>query len=400
PPSMLLWGPPGTGKTTIARLLARSMEAEFSALSAVTGGVADVKRAVATARELRRSGASTLLFVDEIHRFNRAQQDALLPHIEDGTVIFVGATTENPSFKVNSALLSRCRLVVLESLDAASLEVLLHRALSDAERGLGDRGLDVDADAVRVLVAAADGDARRLLGALEMAAAGASISGESSTVTGDLAADAVERALRYDRSGDQHYDTVSALQKSLRDGDPDAGLYWLVRMLEAGEDPLYVARRLVRIASEDVGLADPQALPLAMAARDAVHFMGMPEGGLALAEACIYLALAPKSNALETAWEAASRSVTETGSLPVPLHLRNAPTDLLRELGHGRGYRYAHDEVDGITGQRLFPEGMDEERYYVPRPRGFERDLERRLQWFRGRRAEVRGAPEDEEGTA
>lgn len=388
-PSLVLWGPPGTGKTTLARLLAARGGLDFAALSAVTGGIADLKREVAAARAMRTAGRRTLLFVDEIHRFNRAQQDALLPHVEDGTVVFVGATTENPSFEVNAALLSRCRVVVLRALGEEALRGILDRALADPDRGLGGRGLSVEPAAADLLLRAADGDARRLLNALEAAAAGAG-EGPGAVVTADLARGAVERVLRYDRAGEEHFNIISALHKSLRDGDPDAGIYWLARMLEAGEDPLYVARRLVRFASEDVGLADPQALALCNAAKEAVHFIGMPEGALALAEAAVYLALAPKSNSLYRAWGEAAAAARETGSLPVPLHLRNAPTGLLRELGYGKGYRYAHDEADGVTGQETLPEGLEGRTFYEPREIGFEREMRRRLDWFRRRREEVR----------
>jgi putative ATPase len=391
-PSLVLWGPPGSGKTTLARLLAARGGMEFAALSAVTGGIADLKRAVAAARVLLRSGRRTLLFVDEIHRFNRAQQDALLPHVENGTVVFVGATTENPSFEVNAALLSRCRVVVLKALDEAALRALLARALSDPERGYGRAKVEVDPAAEGVLVGSADGDGRRLLNALEAACEGAlAAAGEGPPRVGvDLARGAVERALRYDRAGEEHFNAISALHKSLRDGDPDAGLYWLARMLEAGEDPLYVARRLMRFASEDVGLADPRALPLCVAAKDAVHFVGMPEGALALAEAAIYLALAPKSNAVYRAWGAAAETARATGSLPVPLHLRNAPTRLAKDLGYGKGYRYAHDAPGGITGQELLPGSLAGATFYEPRDAGFEGDLRRRLAEFRARRDEAR----------
>ncbi len=393
-PSLLLWGPPGSGKTTLARLLAARAGARFEPLSAVTGGVADVRRAVKEARERRATGGSTVLFVDEIHRFNRAQQDALLPHVEDGTITFVGATTENPSFEVNGALLSRTRVVVLRPLDGDALRTLLRRALGDAERGCGGRGVALEPEAEAALVAAADGDGRRLLNLLEAAVDGAREDGPGGglRVSAALVGEALQRTLRHDAAGDSQYDLASALQKSIRDSDPDGGVYWLTRMLEAGEDPLFVARRLVRMASEDVGLADPQALPLAVAARDAVHFLGMPEGALALAELAVYLALAPKSNSVGAAYGAARAAVEERGSLPVPLHLRNAPTPLLEGLGHGAGYVYAHDVPDGVTGQEMLPAGLEGRRFYEPRDRGFEREMIRRLRWWRERRAEVRRA--------
>ncbi len=393
-PSLVLWGPPGSGKTTVARLLAARGGMDFVPLSAVTGGVADLKKAVEAARRLRGRGRRTLLFVDEIHRFNRAQQDALLPHVENGTVVFVGATTENPSFEVNAALLSRCRVVVLKTLDEKTLREILARAVADPARGYGGRGVGVDPAAASLLVQAADGDGRRLLNALEAACEGAlgkAAPGEAATVTPDLARGAVERALRYDRAGEEHYNLISALHKSLRDGDPDAGVYWLARMLEAGEDPLYVARRLVRFASEDVGLADPQALSLAVAAKEAVHFVGMPEGALALAGAAVYLALAPKSNALYLGYAAAADAAKRTGSLPVPLHLRNAPTGLMKDLGYGKGYRYAHDVEEGVTGQDLLPPEVAGETFYDPKEVGFEREMKKRRDGFRKAREEVRG---------
>jgi putative ATPase len=378
-PSLVLWGPPGSGKTTLARLLAARGGMEFLALSAVTGGIADLKRLVAEAKHHRRARKRCLLFVDEIHRFNKSQQDALLPHVEDGTVVFVGATTENPSFEVNAALLSRCRVVVLRALDEEALRTLLRR-------GLDFLRLAIDPEAESVLVGAADGDGRRLLNGLEAAGAGA-VGGR---VTAEIARGAVERALRYDRAGEEHFNVISALHKSLRDGDPDAGLYWLARMLEAGEDPLYVARRLVRFASEDVGLADPEALVQAVAAKESVHFLGMPEGALALAGATVYLALAPKSNAVYLAYGAAAEKARESGSLPVPAHLRNAPTRLMKDLGYGKGYRYAHDEADGVTGQELMPEGLEGTAFYAPKEVGFEREMGKPLAWFRKKRKEKR----------
>jgi len=393
-PSLILWGPPGTGKTTLAHVLARRSGAEFVALSAVTSGVPELRRIVEAAARRRRAGGRTLLLVDEIHRFNRGQQDALLPHVEAGTVTLVGATTENPSFEVNAALLSRCRVVVLKPLDEAALRGVLARAVADPARGYGAHGLRVEPEAERVLLGAADGDARRLLNALEAAAEGelaAAAPGAPPVVTEALARGAVERALRYDRAGEEHYNVVSALHKSLRDSDPDAAIYWLARMLEAGEDPLYVARRLVRFASEDVGLADPRALSLAVAAKEAVHFVGMPEGSLALAEACVFLALAPKSNSLYVAYGKAAAAAREHGSLPVPLNVRNAPTDLMKGLGYGKGYVYSHDVEGGVSGQPLLPPELEGTTFYEPGEAGAEKALRERLERVRRRRRGTRG---------
>jgi len=377
--SLILWGPPGAGKTTIARIIAETTRAEFVALSAVTSGVADLRAAIKEAQDrLGMHGQRTVLFIDEIHRFNKAQQDAILPHVEDGTIILIGATTENPSFEVNAPLLSRSRVVVLNALTDDDIRTIVLRALNDTERGLGSQQLTIDDDALDLLVNMANGDARFALNTLEFAAAG--VGYNDRRITFQLVSEAAQRrAATYDKSGDDHYDAISALHKSLRGSDPDASLYWLARLLERGDDPLYIARRLVRFASEDVGLADPQALPLTIAAQQAVHFLGLPEGALALAEATVYLALAPKSNAVYRAYGAAQQDVEKTRNDPVPLHLRNAPTALMKELGYGREYRYAHDFEGGVIGQQNLPERLAGRRYYEPTNRGFEEELGRRL---------------------
>ena len=390
--SIILWGPPGTGKTTIARLIATVTRAHFIAFSAVLSGIKDIKAVMAEAQAARRELARrTILFVDEIHRFNKAQQDAFLPRVEAGDIALIGATTENPSFEVNAALLSRSRVFVLQPLATDETSAILSRALADPERGLGSTGVAADDDALAAIARHASGDARVALNLLELAA---SLAG-SGRIDRELLARAIQkRALLYDKSGDEHFNLISALHKSLRNSDPDAGVYWLARMIEAGEEPLYIARRLVRFASEDVGNADPNALTVAVATKEAVHFIGMPEGNTALAQAVTYLATAPKSNAVYAAYNQAAADAHEQVAEPVPLHLRNAPTRLMKDQGCGQGYAYAHGDPDGVTGMDCLPPALAGRRYYRPAARGYEKEVGRRLDAWRAlKRAKGQPAP-------
>ena len=388
-PSIILWGPPGSGKTTLAYIIANITDSHFSPISAVSAGVADLRRIIEEAKERRRMHLQkTILFIDEIHRFNKAQQDAVLPFVEDGTITLIGATTENPSFEVISPLLSRCQVLALNPLTGDEIRIIILRAQKDRLRGLGTLNIELVADALSHLITMSNNDARVALNILEMAALTTPPDADGKrSISLATIEDAIQhRALRYDKAGEQHYDIISALHKSMRGSEPDASLYWLARMLEAGEDPLYIARRLVRFASEDVGMADPQALVIAMAAQQAVHFIGMPEGNLALAEAAVYLATAPKSNSLEQAYSQVQEEIKHGSSEPVPLHLRNPVTPLMKNIGYGKGYKYAHDYPGHFIQQQNLPDSLQGKHYYTPSDQGYEKQVFTRLKGWWGKK--------------
>ena len=389
--SMIFWGPPGVGKTTLARIIAHRTKARFVDFSAVTSGIKEIKQVMEDAEKGRRFGEKTILFVDEIHRFNKAQQDAFLPFVEKGSIILIGATTENPSFEVNGALLSRCKVFVLQALSEEDIMSLLRRAVSD-ERGFGALRVDISEDALKMIAVFANGDARSALSTLEMAV----LNGEEESGGVRVTADTVEqctsrKSLLYDKTGEEHYNIISALHKSMRNSDPDAAVYWLARMLEAGEDPLYVARRVIRFAGEDVGLADPRALDIAVAAYQACHFLGMPECSVHLTQAVVYMSVAPKSNALYMAYESAKKDALTTLAEPVPLVIRNAPTKLMKELDYGKGYRYAHDYADKLTDMQCLPESLAGKTYYRPTEQGAEAKIKARVEEIKKRKEQLKG---------
>src|SRR4029077_11247324 len=404
PGSLIFWGPPGTGKTTLAKIIARMTKADFLEFSAVLAGIKEIKQVMADAERAKQYGTRTIVFIDEIHRFNKAQQDAFLPHVEKGNIRLIGATTENPSFEINSALLSRTRVYVLKPLTEEQIVLLLQKALMDDERGLGAMKLRASEQVLNKIASYSSGDARSAYNVLELAATLAQQSSGMETgaeITDEIVHDALQkRVLLYDKAGEEHYNLISALHKSVRNSDPDAALYWLGRMLEAGEDPLYIARRVVRMAVEDIGLADPKALVQCMAARDAVDFLGMPEGNLALAQAVVYLSVAPKSNSLYTAYSEIQADVERTAAEPVPLHLRNAPTGLMKGMGYGQGYQYAHDMEDKVADMKCLPDNLKDRIYYHPTSQGVEKRIQERLEEIKRRRSRkgASRAPKTESG--